>query len=122
MKGIDCWIQIACPRLSIDWGSGYSRPLLTCYEAFVALGEAEWTEQYPMDWYSAEGGPWSNCQNFFVCHKHNQLLYQRKKLIHSRDIMEIFGGSFGIAAKELDWHIICHRDDVIKTAKITSTE
>lgn len=79
MKGIDCWVQIACPRLSIDWGSGYSRPLLTCYEAFVALGEAEWTEQYPMDWYSAEGGPWSNCQNFFVCHKHNQLLYQRKK-------------------------------------------
>lgn len=56
-------MQIACPRLSIDWGSGYSKPLITCYEAFVALGEAEWTEQYPMDWYSAAGGPWSNGQN-----------------------------------------------------------
>ncbi|KAK8807951.1 hypothetical protein WA588_006437, partial [Blastocystis sp. NMH] len=61
-ESIDCWVQIACPRLSIDWGAGYSKPLITCYEAFVALGEAKWTEKYPMDWYSAAGGPWSNGQ------------------------------------------------------------
>ena len=63
MKSIDCWVQIACPRLSIDWGTGFTAPLITCYEAFVALGAAEWNEKYPMDWYSAEGGVWSNGQN-----------------------------------------------------------
>ena len=67
MKSVECWVQIACPRLSIDWGMSYSKPLLTCYEAFVALGEAEWREEYPMDWYSNEGGVWSNGQNWCVC-------------------------------------------------------
>jgi 2-(3-amino-3-carboxypropyl)histidine synthase len=58
---VDAWIQIACPRLSIDWGDGYgSRPLLTPYEAFVAVGAVEWREQYPMDFYAKAGGPWSN--------------------------------------------------------------
>lgn len=37
---VDAWIQIACPRLSIDWGSAFAKPLLSPYEAFVALGEA----------------------------------------------------------------------------------
>lgn len=41
-SNIDAWIQIACPRLSIDWGSAFHRPLLTPYEAAVALREAEW--------------------------------------------------------------------------------
>lgn len=26
------WVQIACPRLSIDWGEAFSKPLLTPYE------------------------------------------------------------------------------------------
>lgn len=26
------WVQIACPRLSIDWGSAFSKPLLSPYE------------------------------------------------------------------------------------------
>jgi 2-(3-amino-3-carboxypropyl)histidine synthase len=25
---IDAWVQIACPRLSIDWGEAFKRPLL----------------------------------------------------------------------------------------------
>jgi 2-(3-amino-3-carboxypropyl)histidine synthase len=29
---VDAWVQIACPRLSIDWGHAFSRPLLTPYE------------------------------------------------------------------------------------------
>jgi hypothetical protein len=33
---VDAWVQIACPRLSIDWGTSFSKPLLTAYEAFVA--------------------------------------------------------------------------------------
>ena len=37
-KGIDVWVQIACPRLSIDWGDEFEKPTLNPYEAFVALG------------------------------------------------------------------------------------
>ena len=51
---IDAWIQVACPRLSIDWGGSFSVPLLTPYEACVALELTEWKEQYPMDYYSKE--------------------------------------------------------------------
>lgn len=39
MEGVDAWVQIACPRLSIDWGEGFTKPTLTPYEALVALGE-----------------------------------------------------------------------------------
>ena len=39
MEGVDAWIQIACPRLSIDWGEGFQKPTLTPYEALIALGE-----------------------------------------------------------------------------------
>ncbi|XP_057853561.2 uncharacterized protein LOC131063687 [Cryptomeria japonica] len=35
---VDAWVQIACPRLSIDWGEAFTRPLLTPFEAEVALG------------------------------------------------------------------------------------
>lgn len=60
-SGIEAWVQIACPRLSIDWGSGYGRrPLLNPYEAFVALGKTEWRERYPMDYYAKGGGQWTN--------------------------------------------------------------
>ncbi|KAF2096731.1 Diphthamide biosynthesis protein 1 [Rhizodiscina lignyota] len=66
MSDVECWVQIACPRLSIDWGYAFSRPLLSPYEALVALGvrEAGWTEEskvvgkeavYPMDFYAKEG-------------------------------------------------------------------
>ena len=51
-EDIDCWIQIACPRLSIDWGLGFEKPLLTPFEAAVALQEAQWQQDvYPMDFY-----------------------------------------------------------------------
>ena len=68
MSDIECWVQVACPRLSIDWGYAFARPLLTPYEALVALGAREgWESQkrsttgatkeifYPMDFY-AKGG------------------------------------------------------------------
>jgi 2-(3-amino-3-carboxypropyl)histidine synthase len=58
---VDAWVQIACPRLSIDWGEGYGdKPLLTPYELFVAVGATEWREQYPMDFYAKDGGEWTN--------------------------------------------------------------
>ena len=58
MADVDCWVQIACPRLSIDWGYAFPRPLLTPYEALVVLGQREsWenTGRYPMDFYGKEG-------------------------------------------------------------------
>ncbi|KAI3692191.1 hypothetical protein L6452_32002 [Arctium lappa] len=36
---VDAWIQIACPRLSIDWGDAFGKPLLTPFEAEIALGD-----------------------------------------------------------------------------------
>ena len=31
-NGIDAWVQIACPRLSIDWGDEFEKPTLNPYE------------------------------------------------------------------------------------------
>ena len=37
-RGIDVWVQMACPRLSLDWSTeGYTTPLLTTHEAMVAF-------------------------------------------------------------------------------------
>ncbi len=84
--GVCAWVQIACPRLSIDWGHYFCVPVLSSYELFVAMGEvvdsslwkAEEDEAreenivggidgrvgqdngYPMDFYSKSGGPWAN--------------------------------------------------------------
>ena len=61
MADVEAWVQIACPRLSIDWGHAFPRPLLSPYEALVALGEREsWEGKagggvYPMDYYEKEG-------------------------------------------------------------------
>lgn len=68
MPDVDCWVQVACPRLSIDWGYAFPRPLLTPYEALVVLGGRQGWERglndakagpkevvYPMDFYAKEG-------------------------------------------------------------------
>jgi 2-(3-amino-3-carboxypropyl)histidine synthase len=64
MDDVECWVQVACPRLSIDWGYAFPRPLLSPYEALVTLGvrEAGWMDEkgggikgYPMDFYGKEG-------------------------------------------------------------------
>ncbi|KAL2259999.1 hypothetical protein VTK26DRAFT_6131 [Humicola hyalothermophila] len=57
MSDVECWVQVACPRLSIDWGYAFPRPLLTPYEALVALEEKDdWGKgPYPMDYYGKEG-------------------------------------------------------------------
>lgn len=62
IKKPDAWIQIACPRLSVDWGHFFETPVLSPYELHVCLKETEWKEEepYPMDFYSQAGGPWSN--------------------------------------------------------------
>lgn len=87
---VDAWIQIACPRLSIDWGDAFAKPLLTPFEAEVALGlipgwwertsaaklscndcqececdgdqrdKVEVEGEYPMDYYAQDGGEWNS--------------------------------------------------------------
>lgn len=54
---IDVFVQVACPRLSIDWGYAFSKPLLTPYETNVLLKQdVMFTEKYyPMDYYEANG-------------------------------------------------------------------
>ncbi|KAK1922991.1 putative cytoplasm protein [Papiliotrema laurentii] len=70
---ISTFVQTSCPRLSIDWGYAFSRPLLSPYEASVALGRIRgWggldlegkaekgAGDYPMDFYSDNSlGPWT---------------------------------------------------------------
>ena len=64
---ISTFVQTSCPRLSIDWGYAFARPLLSPYEASVALGkikgwgglemEKEKGEgDYPRDFYSVRLG------------------------------------------------------------------
>lgn len=66
------FIQIGCPRLSIDWGPDtVEKPLLTPYEAMICIDDnlrPEWYLEpndvekiYPMDFYSYEStGNWTN--------------------------------------------------------------
>lgn len=60
---VDAWIQVACPRLSVDWGHYFPNnvPILSPYELFVCVDTfTTYQETYPMDFYSSAGGPWSN--------------------------------------------------------------
>ena len=66
-NSVDAWIQVACPRLSIDWGDSYSIPLLSSFEAFKlwssensAVSEDVSDFHIPMDYYSNDAGPWGN--------------------------------------------------------------
>lgn len=56
---VEAWIQVACPRLSIDWGYAFEKPLLSPYEAAVALKHTPWQTTYPMDFYAHIGGTWA---------------------------------------------------------------
>ena len=64
-KGIESFVQVACPRLSIDWGKAFAKPLLNSYEMAVALGDTKWFVEkksagYPMDFYANDSsGLWT---------------------------------------------------------------
>jgi 2-(3-amino-3-carboxypropyl)histidine synthase len=69
---VTAFVQTSCPRLSIDWGYAFDKPLLSPYECRVAIGaqHIEWwgeeeeansaskEKSYPMDFYAA-GSPWA---------------------------------------------------------------
>lgn len=54
---IDVFVQVACPRLSIDWGYAFNKPLLTPYETNVLLEQDRMFNEkyYPMDYYELNG-------------------------------------------------------------------
>lgn len=60
---VDVWIQVACPRLSIDWAHELSsKPVLNAYEASIMLNETVKTidTTYEMKYYSKDApGPWT---------------------------------------------------------------
>ncbi|KAH8584278.1 diphthamide synthesis [Cryptosporidium sp. chipmunk genotype I] len=82
LEGIDYSIQLACPRLSTDWGAYYSKPILNSYEAFVLFGnlsnnnfqffsdmennldlphsEFTYLQTYPMNYWASNGNIWCN--------------------------------------------------------------
>lgn len=76
-NSIDCWVQIACPRLSIDWGHTFKLPLLTPFEMSTAIlsnNNLIKLNDYPMDYYANESrGPWTN--------NHENYRQNRKKKI-----------------------------------------
>jgi len=61
MSSVGAWVQVACPRLSIDWGLSFSAPILSPYEAAVALEQCAWRQDvYPMDFYANDSlGHWT---------------------------------------------------------------
>ncbi|KAI4835863.1 diphthamide biosynthesis protein 1 [Plasmodium brasilianum] len=59
-KNVDVFIQIGCPRLSIDWGNFNMKPLLNTYEAYVLFKSLRYRKVYPMDYYSSSGNEWTN--------------------------------------------------------------
>ena len=56
----DTYIQLCCPRISIDWGQSFPKPLLNALEAFAALKEASIDEEYPLSYYAYGGKEWTN--------------------------------------------------------------
>jgi 2-(3-amino-3-carboxypropyl)histidine synthase len=64
LQDIVVFVQTSCPRLSIDWGYAFTKPLLSPYEANIALGKARpWSQTqstYAMDfWADNSGGEWT---------------------------------------------------------------
>ncbi len=41
---IDCFVELACPRIAIDDFAKYDKPIVTYKEALVALGEKSWKD------------------------------------------------------------------------------
>ena len=49
--GIEAFVQVSCPRLSIDWAHESAVPLLNSYEAHLVLDNKPLVS-YPMDFYA----------------------------------------------------------------------
>ena len=57
----ECFIQLACPRLSIDWSDQFTKPMLTPYEIYLSLDPKKYKNDiYEMNNYSNETGEWGH--------------------------------------------------------------
>ena len=57
----DAFVQLACPRLSIDWSDQFSKPMLTPYELYLAFNEVKLKDDiYEMSNYSSDTGPYGH--------------------------------------------------------------
>jgi len=45
---VDCFVEMACPRIAIDDFAKYPKPIVTFKEALVALGEKSWEDLLKM--------------------------------------------------------------------------
>lgn len=41
---VDCFVELACPRIALDDFAKYPKPIVTMKEALVAIGEISWDE------------------------------------------------------------------------------
>ncbi len=54
-RGIDAFVNTACPRLSLEDDGAFGRPMLTFPELLVALGRLRWEELCEAGWFAAPG-------------------------------------------------------------------
>ncbi|ETO27629.1 dph2-like ovca [Reticulomyxa filosa] len=80
---IDVFVQIGCPRLSIDWGAQFEKPLLNAYEACVSLEKVSWLDTYPMDYYRKDGGVWTN---YYMTEEDKQKQNEKRRMQRSQRI------------------------------------
>ena len=58
---VDCFVQVVCPRLSIDWPDQFSKSMLTPYEIYLAFGEVQLKDNiYEMNNYANQTGEWGH--------------------------------------------------------------
>jgi len=50
---VDAFVNTACPRVSIDDGARFRRPVLTSNEILVALGEMSWEQLCKKGWFES---------------------------------------------------------------------
>lgn len=51
-RSVQFFVQVACPRLSIDWGKYFDKPLLTPYEFYSLIGKVDFSTESTLPAYA----------------------------------------------------------------------
>lgn len=55
------WVQLSCPRISLDWGFYFKNLVITPFEFSILTRSTKWRKNFiPMDFYSKPGKFWSS--------------------------------------------------------------
>ena len=55
------WVQLSCPRISLDWGFYFKNLVITPFEFSILTRSTKWNKNFiPMDFYSKIGKFWSS--------------------------------------------------------------